>query len=31
LIHEPGWVIECASWLEVSWALAVMRGADAST
>jgi len=31
LTHPSGWTIECASWPEASWVLAVMRGADAST
>jgi hypothetical protein len=31
LAHPAGWVIECASWPEASWVLAVMRGADAPT
>lgn len=31
LAHPSGWVIECASWSEASWVLAVTRGADVAT
>jgi hypothetical protein len=31
LAHPLGWVVECGSWPDPSWVLAVMRGGDAPT